>query len=260
MDLAGLNDAGEPFEVHRGRLGRGVQFADQPGPLPAAHPPAQPVVLLANFSRLPYQLLAHLLEQLGPRRQLLDQLHRLAEHAVPAMPPERTTSVGVRPLRIRELGGEFAQDPLQGRQVVRHPSHDLLAGQIEAVDHVDRRVERQLAGADALEHVEDVPEDHGAAKARPAESSAGRLQLFRQRQFLLAGEKRDGAHLAQVKAQRVVRTARILSFGLRLFGMLSFCRLHVIVGVEILDQRGLARVLRRRAVEMLGLGRFGQLS
>ena len=103
----------------------------------------------------------------------------------------------------------------------------------ERVDDVDGRVEGQLPGQDALERLDHAVERPPARQGGVAIAAAAHLQLLGQGQFLVAVQQRDGAHLAQVQAQRIVRGVRILAL------LIDLARRHVVEG----GRQGLGRFL-----------------
>ena len=155
------------------------------------------------------QLLHQRLDFLRADRQLLDQRHRLAAAGLEPLANFLALGLvgaGVGPVVDEpvEVVNVVLHQRLQRPQVVRHPLEDFVLLQILRLRHLDGAVERQVPGVDALQGLEDVPQGVVALQHLAAEAAAGDFDLLGQRDFLLAGQERDFAHLGEVHADRVV--------------------------------------------------------
>ncbi len=143
-------------------------------------------------------LFGHRVEQFGARREFLDQANRLAQLS-PALALQLAASFGAAAALLETEVLVGAAEQLRERaEIVWQASRDAVAVQTEAVHDVDLRVDRHFAVVDAFEHAGDTllrppAEEDGAAVA-----PAGNFEPGRQREFLFAVEKGDGAHLLQV--------------------------------------------------------------
>ena len=110
---------------------------------------------------------------------------------------------------------------------MRQPAEDLVLLQPIGDRHLDGAVERQLALVDALQDLYRDPHHIVAGQQLAAEAGPRDLDLLGQRDFLLAREQWDFAHLRQVHAHRIVRPAlAVVVGGQELVGLAFQIKVH----------------------------------
>ena len=157
------------------------------------------------------QLLHQRLDLLRADRQLLDQRDGLAA-------AERGAGGGGRRCRPPAVRSSSSWSKSSSFCSIRCSSVRRLCGirwrilsfsRFSVWRHLDGAVERQVAGVDALERLDDLAQGVVALQHLAAEAAAGDLDLLGQGDFLLAVEQRDLAHLGEVHAHRVVDAAAV---------------------------------------------------
>ena len=170
--------------------------------------------------------LLHLLHQrldlLRANREFLDQHDGLAA----AQPQPLADDLAIR------LDRAFFREPLEvldvvfhqrfeRPQVVRHPLENLVLLQVLRLRDLDRAVEGKVAGGHAFERLDDLAQCIIAFENFAAEAAAGYFDLAGERDFLVAGEQRNLAHLREVHANGVVDVAAVA------IGVFEGIRFHV---------------------------------
>ena len=105
-------------------------------------------------------------------------------------------------MQLAEVLDVLLHQVFERLQVVRHALEDLVLLEVLGQRHLDGAVEGQVAGVDALERLDDLPQGVIAFEHLAAEALAGDLDLLGEGDFLLALEQRDLAHLREVHAHR----------------------------------------------------------
>src|SRR5262245_7092639 len=159
------------------------------------------------------QLLHERLDLLRADRQFLDERDRLAA-------PEAKTAAELPLVVLGDAGVEdLLEVPLvllhqmfERPQVVRHPLEDLVFLEVLGEGNLDGAIEGKLAGVDALEGLDHLAKYPVAFENLASETLAGDLDLLGQRDFLVAAQERDLAHLREVHPHRVIDAAAVLLF------------------------------------------------
>jgi hypothetical protein len=88
----------------------------------------------------------------------------------------------------------------------------MIPAELQGSDDIDGGVERKLAGEDALESVHHARNGPPVGQGGAAITSAHMFEALGKGQLLLPREQGDGAHLAEVKTEGVVRGVGIFGF------------------------------------------------